>query len=399
MHKKGLIIALLLLSSSFTYVFAKADITLSGDLQYRIRYHYDMYKNTEGKDSSAAPNLTNRYAWNLKWKIAVNENLLFGIRLSNPSGYETDSITDNITWMENGNYNLLTVPEMYFKWTVGIFSLSAGIIPVKANTVLNLVAYELQEIGDTLHTGYKNVGDNTWSVKTNNSQKGLALGFDLISKEDLSLGMDLVAAMAYNAEGSDKYNVFKYDQVRLILSFPTSLSNGMITLLPLLHARFNAFRSKDTVNTNSDWDEANHSIAGGCDLNIMAMEMLTIKIGAAGGMFNNSCQENDSLDTDNDNISDTPVAQTAPLGVLFKAGATVKPGFGTAIVNFRFGRSRDRKASPALNSDLLFWDIKYCMPIKSLTFIPRLRIWHEFIENSEANKTRLRPELILKASF
>ena len=62
---------LLLVFSCIYCAFSEADITFNGDVQYRIRYHYAMLKDSEGKDSSAAPDLTNRYGWNLKWKIQV----------------------------------------------------------------------------------------------------------------------------------------------------------------------------------------------------------------------------------------------------------------------------------------------------------------------------------------
>lgn len=389
-------VILLFVFSCIYYALGEADITFNGDLQYRIRYHYAMLKDSDGKDSSASPDLTNRYAWNLKWKIQVNENLLFGIRLSNPQGYATDNIGDNLSTVSQGNYNLLSIPELYFKWSVANFSLAAGIIPIMPNSVLNLVAYELN--------GYTGAGITTWNVLMNNSQKGLDLGVTFLDDENLSLGMNLVAAVADDAPGTDKYDVLKYDQIRLLLSFPTTISNNMVSVLPAMHVRFNAFRSVDTNHTDPEWDEANHTIAGGCDVMIKPLENLSARIGAAGGMYNNECQENDSIlsvDTDNDGIPDAdgPVAMCSPLGMLYNAMVTYEPGFGKAIVDFYFGRSRDREAAPALNNDVFFWDIKYAMPVKSLTIMPRMRIWYLKTEDSDATQTRLRPELILKASF
>lgn len=391
-----LVTTFLLMASVFLAdVFAKADITFNGDLQYRIRYHYVMLKDTAGDASSATPDLTNRYAWNLKCKINVNENLLFGIRLSNPSGYATDNIADNISWVTKGYYNVLSIPELYFKWNVGIFSLTGGIIPVKPNTVLDLVAYEMRELDeDEVTPGYYEVGENTWTIRTNNSQKGLDFGFKMFSNENVSFGMNLIGAMADDAKGTDTADVLKHDQVRLILSFPTSISENLVSLLPAMHVRFNTFRTLD-----KKLDKANHSIAGGCDVNLNFIENLNIKLGAAGGVYSNTCQEDDSTDTDSNNIVDTPVEQTAPFGVLFTSGITYSPTYGKLIVNFRYGRSRDRETSPALNNDVLFWEVKYAMPIKSLTFMPRMRIWYLKEEDSEATETRLRPELILKASF
>ncbi len=397
-------VTLLFVFATISDIIAKADITFNGDLQYRFRYHYVMLKDFAGEDSSAAPDLLNTYAWNLKWKIAVNKNLMFGIRLSNPAGYATDRIAENLEKTfglkndkdtTNYNYNILSIPELYFKWSVGLLSLSAGIIPVKPNSALNLAVYEFN--------GYKGAGITNWAVRMNNSQKGLDLGLQFLDNESVTFGMGLVAAIADDAPGSDKYNTLKYDQVRLLVTFPTTISNNMISLLPAMHVRLNAFRSIDTVNTESTWDDANHSIVGGCDLTIKPMENFTVKIGGAGGMYNNECQVNDStlVGSDNDGTLDLlkPVTMCSPLGILANAKLTYEPGFGKAIVDFSFGRSRDREHSPALNNNLFFWDIKYNMPIKSLNVMPRMRIWYFKTEKSNATETRLRPELILKASF
>ncbi len=364
-------------------VFPKADITYSGDLQYRIRYHWMMLKSETGQDSSATPDLTNRYAWNLKLKISVNENLLFGIRLSNPSGYGTDNIVDNITWASKGNYNLLSIPELYFKWKVGMFSFSAGFIPVLSNTTLSLAAMEAN--------GYDKIGGNTWKVFMNNSQKGMDFNLALLNKESYSLGMDLVAAIGKDAKGTDTADVFKLDQLRFILTFPTSLMEKKLTLLPAMHLRTNVYRS-------SDLEKSNISLSGGLDAEINLIDALSIKLGAAGGMFNNSSLENDTIELDTmGTIGPTP--QTDSLGMLFTAGFVVSPGFGKAVLNFRYGRSRDREAALDLNSNVFFWEVKYGIPVKSLTIMPRLRIWYLVLDDIEATETRLRPELILKASF
>lgn len=388
MHKTiTLSTVLFILAGSFLAdVCAKADIDFNGDVQYRLRYHYAVIKKMDGKDSSATPDFSNRYAWNLKLKVTANENLLFGVRLSNPSGYAaTDNIADNITWVTKGNYNLLSIPELYFKWTAGILSLSAGIIPVSPNTVFNLIAYE--------SNGYGGVGITSWAVLMNNSQKGLDVGLDIYNTEAFSIGMDLVAAMADDAKGTDKADAFLLDQLRFVLSIPTSMAAKKVSLLPVMHVRTNLYRSEDL-------DKANHSIAGGCDLNVKLIEAFGVKLGLAGGMYNNSCQENDdSADIDQDVLVDAPVTLTSPLGILFNSGITVLPGFGKAMVNFSFGRSRDREDSPVINNDLLFWDIKYAMPIKKLTIMPRVRIWYFPETEKKPTEARLRPELIFMASF
>jgi hypothetical protein len=388
----------IVLCSIFADIYAKPNIKFNGDAQYRFRFDYIVAKNEEGTDSSAAPDYSNRYAWNLKWKITVSENLLFGIRLSNPLGYQTDNIADNMKQVSENNYNILSVPELYFKWSAGIFSLSAGIIPVKANTVLNLIAHEPNERdaipGSTL--AYKSARDYTWypwNVLMNNSQKGIDLGFDFINKKELSFGMNLISSMANDAPGTDKADAFLLDQVRFILSFPTSFSENKISLLPVMHVRTNAYRSGDEDHKYTD-----HSLAGGCDIVYSPIEALGIKVGLAGGMYKNECQKGDSINIDDDPQLE-PVPQTAPLGILLNSGITVLPGYGKASVFFAFVQARDREADPSLKNNTLFWDIKYGMPIKKLTIMPRCRIWYDTREDYDDAVTMLRPELILMANF
>lgn len=378
------LLILLFVASS---VFAKADISFNGDVQYRLRYHYDMRSNIKGEDSSAAPDFSNRYAWNMKLKINVNKNLFFGVRLSNPKGYATELVTGN----SENNYKPVAIPELYFNWKISLLSFSAGIIPVKSNTVLNLVAYEPK--------GYKDAGVSSWAVKLNNSQTGMNLNLKLLSKDDISLGMNIMATVASDAAGTDKANALVHDQIRLIISIPTKLASKKVSLLPVMHARFNAFRSKeddvDILDTLST--KVNHTIAGGIDINVKPMDFLGINLGLAGGMYDNTCQTSDYIV--NDKNEAVPVKQTAPLGILFNTKITLTPALGKGIVDFNYGRSRDREINPTLNNNLLYWDIKYAFPVKSLTIMPRLRIWHFTNDVTEKKTTKIRPELIFKAAF
>jgi len=381
MNKFSSLISALFLLTFLSDIFAKPEVNFTGDAQYRIRYHWVFLKSSAGKDSSAAPDLSNRYAWNLLWKINLNENMLFGIRLSNPTGYSTDNIKDNITAVSQSNYNLISIPEMYFKWSISKFNLSAGIIPVLPNTVLNLAVYETAK--------YARIGTDSWDLLMNNSQKGLDIGIDFIKNENASFGMNVIASIADDAAGTDTANALIHDQIRLIVSFPTKLANSKVSLLPVMHTRFNAYRSLDL-------EDANHTIAGGLDAKMNLRDNLCANIGAAGGMFDNSCNENDSIDANKDGKKDP---QIAPLGMLFTAGIAYTDKIGKAMVDFTFGQTRDSEASPALNNNTLFWDIKYNLPVKSLTFTPRMRIWYYSTEDSDKTELRLRPELILKAGF
>ena len=87
------------------------------------------------------------------------------------------------------------------------------------------------------------------------------------------------------------------------------------------------------------------------------------------------------------------------MSILLNASFTVEPGFGKAIVFFAFSQARDRKAASPKNNNLLHWDVKYGIPIKNLTIMPRMRVWHYTTEDADRTQTELRPEIFLMTKF
>lgn len=360
--------------------WAEAQFKFNGDLEYRLRYHFVKSSTIKGKDSVAVPDYTNRYAWNLLAKVTVSENLMFGIRMSNPSGSGTENIADNVKSVSENNYTIVSLPEMYFKWSVGFFSLTGGIIPVPGNVILNLVTFESDK--------YYKVGSDLWAIRYNNSQKGLNFGFNFVKKENFSIGADILATLAVDAKGSEKADVYKLDQYRFMVFFPISLLQNNLTLLPGMHARLNIFRSSDN-------EVGKHAIDGGMEAQYALMnKMLVLKAGVAAGTY----------ETDKDTIINADkkkeyVPPINPYGILVNSGIILSPGYGKASVLFDYGQSYDSRNNPVVKSNVYFWDMRYEMPIKSLTIAPRLRIWYFNNDNTDKKETWLRPELIFKAAF
>jgi hypothetical protein len=121
---------------------------------------------------------------------------------------------------------------------------------------------------------------------------------------------------------------------------------------------------------------------------------LVLKAGVAAGMY----------ETDKDTIINSDkkkeyVPPINPYGILVNSGIILSPGYGKASVLFDYGQSYDSKNNPVVKSNVYFWDMRYDMPIKSLTIAPRLRIWHFNNDNTDKKETWLRPELIFKAAF
>lgn len=371
-------------------VVAQAEVKfdLSGDLQYRFRYNYLLERDVNDKDSSRTPDFQNRYAWNLRLKIIPNEFVKLGFRLSNPNGYGLDRVGENdfddgmvidlddsTSIDSKGLANVLALPEAYFKWTPGAVDLTLGIIPVHGNTVLDLAAYNQK--------GYNLAGYSSWQTKKNDSQTGAMFGVNYLDNDDYLIRSELLFSMVKDANGSNAFDAFVEDKIRLLLNVPIELKKNSLSIIPTGHFIFNNYRS-------SDHEEASHTVEGGLEFKMQPVEKLSFLLGAAGGLYNNEALKNDTV---NEYIA------SAPMGMLLKAKIRVIPSFGRLMAEFRYGRSRDRDAINIVNHDLFHWDIKYAIPVKKITIMPRFRAWYIFNSEEEHSVLEIRPALIFKAAF
>jgi hypothetical protein len=360
----------------------KVKFLISGDVLFGLRL--DILRGTDSSGKVLEPtqgDYTNRYAWSVKAKAIVSENLFLAMRLSNPSGYFTDDVLSNLGLQSDSSESkVLEVPEAYFQWKYKRFSLAAGILPVPGNAVLNLVAYESV---DYQVDGMSLIGEYTWKERLNNSQIGLNLGYNLKKNESNTIGIDLVTAIADNNGMDNIKDALINDQIRFILSLPMILQDGKFILLPVTHMVTNVYKSNDL-------NSMNHSFTAGAEVRVDPIEQFNINFGFAIGGYKNSSLEDDS--------GYIPMALK---GMINEAGISFKPPYGTGVVDLRFGQLQDTKADTIISRNLLHFDIKYLMPVKRLTFIPRLRIWRWNNSNNNDKTTliRLYPELLFTCKF
>jgi hypothetical protein len=360
----------------------------SGDVLYRWQFDYNDYSKSNGDDSLSTGDFSNRYWWNFRFSATVNQNLGISMRLSNPKGYYTDNVSTNLIRSGLSNIsNIVSIPELCFKWTTGIVTLSGGIIPVGmppvTNTALDLVAFETKEVGDSIaNAGYTNAGIMPWFVATNGSQMGLDLALAFYKSDMFSVGLDAIATVAYDRAASLTSEIFKRDQMRFICMVPMDMLKKMITVTPTIHVRTNVYRSADI-------EEGNHSVTGGIDLGVKPITQLALKAGFAAGGYKNDCLE--------DNAG---YKASAPLGLLLNAGVAVMPGFGKGTVDFAWGNWQDREMKPTITKNsVLYWDILYDLPVKSLILRPRVRIWDWSNSATDYTRVMVRPELDFIAKF
>ena len=355
----------------------KPQVTFSGDAQFRLRYHSTIKKDSDGeKIDPTIGDYTNQYAWNFITRAVVNENIMLGFRLSNPTGYASDNISDNLTSVCSGGHRILSIPEAFFRWNAGgVFYIAGGIIPVLNNVTLTLVGKETSK--------YAKAGVSPWKVLTNNSQTGIDLGFTFVNDGSTSLGLGMVSAIAKDDPAGESVN----DQIRFIFSLPVSLLEKKLSFLPVMHMRTNVYESADKETANS-------SVAAGIDIGIKPVQQFGVNAGVAFGSMKNTCQEDDA-----------GYAASAPFGLLTELDFVVQPGFGKAMVTFRFSNWKDREVENAdgdvISNSMIHFDVKYGIPVLSLTIMPRMRIWH-YINSDADNKsatTDLRPELFFIGKF
>ena len=72
-------VAIAMVGALLSATQAEVTTKFSGDVLYRWQYDYHKYVSSTGDDSARVGDFSNKYWWNLKLAVDVNENLGFGI--------------------------------------------------------------------------------------------------------------------------------------------------------------------------------------------------------------------------------------------------------------------------------------------------------------------------------
>ena len=366
------IVVSLLLVFLITVNIQANDWKISGDVQYRMRFNYIDNQGALEGDNDPTGDYSNRYWWNVRIKKKVTENLKFGIRLSNPQGYFTDGVDQNV---EFNNGPGLSIPEFYFNYSENKWSFSAGIIPVYSNVVLNVVAAE--EFRGYQTGGLCDVGIFPWAVGKNNSQIGMKGSYTFLNDGDMALSLKAVTSTAgNNINNNVKYaNALKNDNLRFILSSPITLKNQNISLTPIMHIK---------SGWNPSLKETNFSHTAGLDAGYSALDWINPTLGIAYGNYGKY----------------TGATKTADYNAYYiRAKAGIKPGFGKIRSSLSYGMSTNDKVSKSRNNSLTYLDVRYVIPVKDFSIAPRLRIWNRYNDQNEFGQMYIRPEILFSAKF
>lgn len=350
-----------------------------GDIQFRLREETVMTLDSAGDyyADSKYSEFSNKYMWNFKLGVDVNENLALKFRLSNPNGSNLETVGSNENFMDDFENKIVAIPQAEMQYKIGFFALSAGIIEVKNNTTLNLVR-SAEEQGYTKSLDIS----NDWATWTNNSQTGLKFSFDAGEMIDVNV-TTAIAEYAKTTDDSDHYV-----NLRAILDVPVTFGeNGKFKVIPTVAVR---------SGISGMYTGRNYSTNGGIDFAGKFSDLFSLQAGAAYGMFRNSDHNSDADITAGNGWE-------KPSGLLLTAKPTFKFGFNKVTVGYSFGRSEDLNAEGDNDYAKTFQhiDAKWGFAVaKGFTVMPRFRTWFSGdTKDGSDTKVKLRPELIFTAKF
>ncbi len=349
------------------------EFKVNGDIQFRLREETNIVLDSANNyfPEETKHIYANKYAWNLKLRADVNENLKLKFRISNPNGPGLETVGSNEAVKDNSN--VVSIPQAEIQYNIGKFNFSAGILEVKNSSALTLAASAEQG-------GYAkaiNISD-TWGVYTNSSQTGLRAGF----KFNSTVSVNVVSSIA-DADYSD----VAYTDFRTIIDAPIKVSNNLrLTPSVAIHSGISGQYSNRLYNTNA-----------GLDFKTSITDAISISGGVAYGQF----RDTEIADGEGERTGSTN--WKAPQGLLISAKPSFKFGIATLTTGYSFATSSDRDATGDADYSKYFQhaDVKLALSVAdNFTIMPRYRAWYTSDSQSGTNSDlKLRPELLFIAKF
>ncbi|MCL1945620.1 MAG: hypothetical protein FWF51_00505 [Chitinivibrionia bacterium] len=301
-------------------------------------------KTVEGEkkevEGSKAKAFNTQYGWNAAFGVDFNDAFSVDFRLSNPSGYGLDMLN-----FKNGSgiwESLPMLPNAYFTWKPGMFSLKGGLLEVSGNTTLDLVAGAESEEG--LWTYYWG-----WDAQYNASQGGLQLGFELSE----GLALNLTAAMVSPTNELDAKTI--YNEFRFILDADIALGD-MISLKPVFQSR--SYWQQGSYTEEKDGKDTTYEttpilLSYGADVGIALSEEFNLDIGIAGG--NATYEKSKGKDSESKTSGTAFLAKVAPSLTLGIVEIEAQYSFG--LLNMPKNKSKTGSVEEATKNTTIYHDI------------------------------------------
>lgn len=273
------------------------------------------------------------YGWNVLFGLDFGDNFSVDFRLSNQSGYGLDLLN-----FENGSSvldHIPVLPNAYFTWRQGIFSLKGGLLEVSGNTALDLVAGV--ESGAGLWTYYWG-----WDCEYNASQGGIKLGFDLSE----SFALNLTAALVSPTNTLDDDPI--YNEFRCILDADIALGD-IITLTPVFQARSFWRQGYYYENINGELtieDKTPLLLAYGADVGLALSDNFNIDLGVAAGNGTNIYYSKTEIGPNKNERKD------GRFGLLAKVAPSFTFGINEIAAQYSFGMLTEKSKTEAEGSGI-----------------------------------------------
>jgi len=330
------------------------DAHLNAGFEFNNNFHHD-YERVRNNDGSWAQDNDGNAVYdtvrvdshsdefsmlyNLNFRVGFDfgERFSANVRFSNPRGYAQNNLGEwrdlwpgseytygiddffrgwRLPWVPSAYITLKPNPDIAF---------SAGLLEIKGNSVLDLVAGSEGMIGafDAGVSSWWNYGGiwtnyYNWDIATNRSQVGFTMDFAL--SPNLSINFATLAPTE--------------EDFRFILGADIGLGD-VVTLSPVVSAR--SFRNMSYEFTNIAGDDVSKTpvlVAYGADLGFELSDAFNLDLGFALGHIRLNTDEregvyNDALVTHNEKITG--------LAVLLKFAPTISLGIGDLGLSYSLG--------------------------------------------------------------
>jgi hypothetical protein len=382
----------------------KAGLTVTpyGAAHYRFRGQFNTRTDTSDNSQSIA-NYTNRLAWRLGLKAAVNEQLSLEFRIGNDWGSPEDVnyALNNGVRSRGPSYQNLYVHLAYARWNPGYMFIEAGVVPLASNGTLDLLESSLSR------GRYQETVFDGWS-QYNSSMIGFKVGVPLV-KGDVKVGAELFQTVIDNRAQSLPTSLLDDPianpaSVLLVLDVPVEA--GALKITP-------EFTGVINRNFNRTTEEGDHEFLGGLSASYKVSGDVSVSLNGGYGGFSNENSKVGGYDSAGTaqrlgSISAEDAAAITPYkasGLFIGAGTSIKAGPGNIQLDVKYNSTQngyDDAAVDRTHYDYVNADIRYsCKVNKNFSILPRYRLDTVLYPKNNPNDTELRHrlELVFEGSF
>jgi hypothetical protein len=364
-------------------------VTWYGMAMLRLREEIVTNSQTNGSTEEKAT-YSNQVAYKIGAKVKPNDQVTLQFELGNDW-----NATEEVKGIP-GNYYAKRDPMTpwfslaFAEWNPGYAHVTAGIIPVRETTLMNLLGVSIWT-----NKTYALAAHLQWGVLTNFGQTALRVGAPIL-KNDFKLGVEIMSAVIEQRPallGIDNMNA-NSPAVEFLIEVP--MSYKAFTATP----QFYVIPNRSFNNTLLKGDA---EIGVGTDFGYQLNEGASFRGGLAFAQNSNaeSYRAGDSVATDPFDASkgkqlDMPFDRSGLLGTI---GATIKMGPGKFVIDLNINTYTDEK-SVTIDDIYSFFDLKYGWAVnKNFTVMPRVRLFGVMPKVKYDSKLATRPELILSGAF